>query len=101
MDTIKVFDLIGKNAISMQTGDKIYVILREKIINGEQVTLDFDGVTLFASPFFNSAIGRLLQDNEISKLQQQLKFEHLDEVGRNLLNLVIRNAINYYNKGKI
>lgn len=101
MDTIKVFDLIGKNAISMQTGDKIYVILREKIINGEQVTLDFDGVTLFASPFFNSAIGRLLQDNEISKLQQQLKFEHLDEIGRNLLNLVIRNAINYYNKGKI
>lgn len=99
MDTIKVFDLIGKNAISMQTGDKIYVILKEKITNGEQITLDFNGVTLFASPFFNSAIGRLLQDNEISKLQQQLKFEHLDEVGRSLLNLVISNAINYYNKG--
>lgn len=99
MDTIKVFDLIGKNAISMQTGDKVYMILVEKVARGEQITLDFEGVTLFASPFFNSAIGRLLKDKEISQLQQQLKFEHLDEVGRNLLNLVIRNAINYYNKG--
>jgi len=99
MDTIKVFDLIGKNAISMQTGDKVYMILVEKVARGEQITLDFEGVTLFASPFFNSAIGRLLKDKEISQLQQQLKFEHLDEVGRNLLNLVISNAINYYNKG--
>jgi predicted nucleic acid-binding OB-fold protein len=101
MDTIKVFDLIGKNAISMQTGDKIYTILKDKVQNGEHITLDFEGVTLFASPFFNSAIGRLLKDKEISELQQQLKFEHLDEVGRNLLNLVISNAIIYYNKGSI
>ncbi|WP_440095155.1 STAS-like domain-containing protein [Acinetobacter baumannii] len=101
MATIKVFDLIGKNAISMQTGDKIYTILKDKVQNGEHITLDFEGVTLFASPFFNSAIGRLLKDKEISELQQQLKFEHLDEVGRNLLNLVISNAISYYNKGSI
>lgn len=99
MSTIKVFDLIGKNAISMQSGDKIYTILKNKVQNGEHVTLDFAGVTLFASPFFNSAIGRLLKDKEISELQEQLKFDHLDDVGRDLLNLVISNAINHYNKG--
>lgn len=99
MATIKVFDLIGKNAISMQTGDKIYTILRDKVENGEQVTLDFENVTLFASPFFNSAIGRLLKDKEISELQKQLKFDNIDDVGRDLLNLVISNAINHYNKG--
>lgn len=99
MATINVFDLIGKNAISMQTGDKIYMILKDKVNNGEKVTLDFKGVTLFASPFFNSAIGRLLKDKEITELQEQLKFEHLDEIGKDLLNLVISNAITYYNKG--
>ncbi|EXR25711.1 STAS-like domain-containing protein [Acinetobacter sp. AOR15_HL] len=96
--TIKVFDVIGKNAISMQSGDKIYLLLKKNMKADHKVTLDFSGVSLFASPFFNTAIGYLLKDMEIEELQKQLDFINLDEVGNELLNLVIFNAINYYRK---
>lgn len=96
--TIKVFDVIGKNAISMQSGDKIYLLLKQNMKENHKVILDFSGVSLFATPFFNTAIGYLLKDMEIKALQEQLDFIHLDEVGNELLNLVIFNAINYYRK---
>lgn len=52
MTTIKVFEITGRNAISMQKGDLIYKTLEQNFKNKEKVILDFDGVSLFASPFF-------------------------------------------------
>lgn len=99
MSTIKVYDVIGKNAISMKSGDKIYQLIIENINKREKTTLDFNEVDLFASPFFNTAVGHLLKDMELQELQEQLQFENLDGVGKDLLNLVISNALNFYKKG--
>lgn len=99
MNTINVYEVIGKNAISMQSGDKIYQLINSNLENTESIILDFKNVELFASPFFNAAIGYLLKDMDIKELQAKLKFENLDEIGRNLLNLVISNALNFYKKG--
>jgi len=96
MKTIYVFDVIGKNAISMQNGEKVYKMLRENIKEGQETTLDFEQISLFASPFFNASIGLLLKDISIQQLQASLTFENLNEVGRDLLNHVISNAISYY-----
>ncbi|MDE4038334.1 MULTISPECIES: STAS-like domain-containing protein [Acinetobacter calcoaceticus/baumannii complex] len=99
MSTIKVYEVIGKNAISMKSGDKIYQLIIENINKKEKTILDFEEVDLFASPFFNTAIGHLLKDMELHELQDQLKFENLDGIGKDLLNLVISNALNFYKKG--
>jgi hypothetical protein len=96
MKTIIVFDVIGKNAISMQNGDKIYNLLHTDLINEQKITLDFEQINLFASPFFNASIGLLLKDISIEQLQQNLTFDNLNEVGNDLLNHVISNAIAYY-----
>lgn len=96
MYQIKVVDLTGKNAISMQTGEKLYNALHSNLIAGEKVAIDFEGVALFASPFFNASIGLLLKDVSVEQLQQQLSIVNISDVGRDLLNHVISNAIVFY-----
>lgn len=96
MNPVNVRRLVGVNAISMSSGRK----LRDEIL-GEwespgKIVINFEGVEVFASPFFNSGIGFLLKDNTISQLQDKLVFEGMSDHGRRLLNLVIDNAIRFY-----
>ena len=91
-------DIVGHNAISMQSGTNLYDIISTNILSGKAVELDFEGVNLFASPFFNASIGLLLKDIELPELQSNLKIENLSPVGKHLLNHVIKNAIEYYDE---
>lgn len=92
-------ELVGVNAISMQSGKNLYDKISTPIISNNDVELDFDGIEVFASPFFNASIGLLLKDVEIGSLLKHLKIINLNPVGRNLLNHVISNAIKYYEMG--
>lgn len=96
MNTIHVSDIVGVNAISMQSGSRLYEAISPEILASKSVELDFEGVELFASPFFNSSIGLLLKDVEITVLQDTLKIKNLSTVGHQLLNHVINNAIKFY-----
>ncbi|WP_278419980.1 STAS-like domain-containing protein [Stutzerimonas kunmingensis] len=96
MSRIKVFELTGKNAISMQSGEKLYNALQSQLTLNNSLLVDFEGVELFASPFFNASIGLLLKDISIESLQQKLSVINLSDVGRDLLNHVIANAIAFY-----
>lgn|SRR5574340_35960 len=91
-------DIVGKNAISMQSGQLLYEKISKPLIMGEKIEIDFQGVELFASPFFNASIGFLIKDIKVADLQQRLQISNLSPVGRQLLNHVISNAIKYYEK---
>lgn len=95
---IIVKEIVGENAISMQSGKLLYEKISSPILSGKEVETDFDGVVLFASPFFNASIGLLIKDIAVTDLQKKLKISNLSSVGRELLNLVISNAINHYEK---
>lgn len=99
MSEIKVFDLTGKNAISMQSGGRFFGVLQSRLVSEDVIIVNFEGVELFASPFFNASIGLLLKDISIDKLQQKLSIINLSDVGRDLLNHVISNAIAFYEDG--
>ncbi|EHD0100673.1 STAS-like domain-containing protein [Vibrio vulnificus] len=96
MKKIKVFDLVGKNAISMQSGTKLHDAIAHELLSGGKVEIDFTGVSLFASPFFNASVGVLLKDLSIEELMDRMKIINCSEVGLGLLNTVIQNALNYY-----
>lgn len=96
MNKIIVSDLVGKNAISMQSGEKLYRKIHPALLSNEIIELEFSKVSLYASPFFNASIGLLLKDLTVEQLQGQLRFIGLSDVGRELLNHVISNAIAYY-----
>jgi hypothetical protein len=93
---INVKELVGENAMTLDDGDAIYARIHDPLTQGETVELDFDGVQVFASPFFNAGIGRLLGELTTDALNARLKFAHLSDFGARVLRRVIENAKDYY-----
>ena len=93
---IIIKDEIGPRCIIKEDGQKIYDRIHEPLKTGETVTLDFDGVAQFASPFFNFAIGQLLKDIAEEDLRRLLQIENLNETGKLVVERVIENAAKYH-----
>ena len=87
---------IGPRCIIKEDGQKIYDTIVELLMKGDTVTLDFEGVTQFASPFFNFAIGQLLKNIKERVLFSLLQLEHLNETGELIVDRVIENATRYH-----
>lgn len=87
---------IGPRCIVKEDGQKIFDKIHDSLKKGETVTLDFDGVRQFASPFFNDAIGQLLKEISELKLRRLLQVEGLNETGRMVMERVLENAARYY-----
>ncbi|MBN3885862.1 MAG: STAS-like domain-containing protein [Nostoc sp. JL34] len=71
-------------------------LVHPELLALNEVELDFAGVEIFASPFFNFAIGQLLRDIKPETLNRLLKFSNLNTVGKQILKLVIENSKRYY-----
>ncbi|MDS4020203.1 MAG: STAS-like domain-containing protein [Candidatus Competibacter sp.] len=82
--------------MTQDDGQVIYNQIHDPLRQGETVELDFEGVDVFASPFFNTSVGRLLEDMERDALNARLRFEHLSGFGERVLRRVIENAEEYY-----
>lgn len=92
----KVFDMVGEYAITADSGQKIYEQIHPILVAGKSVKLDFTGVKVFASPFFNFAIGQLLKNITADNLNQLLEVTELSSDGWNTLERIIANAKQYY-----
>ncbi len=87
---------IGENCMTVKQGQKLYETIHPDLIAGKTIEIDFSDVRIFASPFFNYAIGQLLQDLTAERLKKLLVISHLNAVGSSTLELVIENAGRYY-----
>lgn len=92
----KVIDHVGQRCITKNQGQQVYDLIHPLLLNGETVTLDFEGVKQFASPFFNTAIGQLLKDIKDDDFERLLHFEKLGKDSRLVVTQVIENAKNYH-----
>lgn len=88
--------LVGPNCVTLQQGQKIYELVRPHVGAGTAVELDCAGVNVFASPFFNAAVGQLLRDFSFEDLKNLLHVEGLSAPGKSLLHLVVENSKEYY-----
>ncbi|MBI4653582.1 MAG: STAS-like domain-containing protein [Nitrospirae bacterium] len=93
---VDVFKVTGENCITLEDGHKIFDMIHPELSAGRVVELDFENVKIFASPFFNSAIGRLLKDFKSEDLNRLLKITNLTPTGMSVLKRVIENAKEYY-----
>jgi hypothetical protein len=91
---------LGENCMTLKQGQSLYDAIYPQLQSGETVELDFMGVRIFASPFFNYAIGQLLRDLKAERLNELLVIKNLNAVGSNTLELVIENAQRYYSDAK-
>jgi hypothetical protein len=91
-----VREIVGENAITLDDGQGVYDQIEAALSAGEVVELDFSGVAVFASPFFNAAIGQLLRDHSADDLNRLLRITGLNSAGYDVLRRVIENAKRYY-----
>ncbi len=93
---LKISSTIGDTCITVEDGNRVYDIIHPQLVKSRDTTLDFTGVKIFASPFFNAAIGQLLSDIKIKQIHSHLQIVGLSPNGEHILNRVLENAQRYY-----
>jgi hypothetical protein len=93
---LSIKEKIGPRCIIKEDGQRIFDEIFEPLKREETVTLNFEGVSQFASPFFNFAIGQLLKDIKEDDLRRLLQIENLNATGRMVIERVIENAAKYH-----
>lgn len=94
---LNVKDTIGNGRCIMGAeGQKIYEQIHPKLKEGEEVTLDFDGISQYTSIFFNRAVGNLFQDIAPDVLENKLHFENINETGSVIVKCIKDNAARYF-----
>ncbi|WP_181359659.1 STAS-like domain-containing protein [Vibrio splendidus] len=98
---IEVLVIVGKTAVSREGGLKLKAALDASLGDNAPIQIDFTGVEIYASPFFNTAIAPFLGQMSIDSLKEKVSFTNLSPVGKRLLNQVIHNAIQFYSKAEL
>lgn len=93
---LEIPKIVGENCMTPEQGQEIYMRIHPELIAGQPIELDFAGGGIFASPFFNYAIGQLLRDVAPDDLNRLLVVSNLNPVGMNVLRQVIENSKQYY-----
>lgn len=101
MTNIDVASIAGEHCITAEDGEVLYARIRAALEQGEIIILDFSRTSVFASPFFNAAIGPLLQNHSSDELNRQVVPSNLSADGITVLRRVIRNAREYYTDERI
>jgi STAS-like domain of unknown function (DUF4325) len=91
-----VYEITGQYAIAPSKGEKLYAQISPLLVAGQDIELDFKGVEISATAFFNVAIGSLLENISIEKLRHQLKITNLNDAGQKIFERVIENSNRYY-----
>ncbi len=96
---IIILPITGENCITIEDGQTIYDKVYPELKAGHEMELDFTGVKVFASPFFNAAIGQLLKDMDSPELRR-LKLSGIPPFALETLRKVIDNSRQYYSSKK-
>ena len=93
---ITIVKAVGKRCLIQTVGQRIYDQVLPVLEDNGTVTLDFAGVEMFASPFFNAAVGQLFKHFSKEDLEKRLHIKNLSETGLTVLQRVAENAAVYY-----
>jgi len=91
-----VFSLIGEYGITAEDGQKLFDTVNPELVSRHAIEIDFKGVRVFASPFFNASLGRVLKDLSLDEFRKLVKCTNLPPVGMSVLERVLANSEEYY-----
>lgn len=89
----EVFPIFGAICTTFKSGQSLYEVIIQNLKVNEKVELDFSGVRIVASPFFNGAIGQLYNDFSQDELNQNLIISNLVETGQEIIERIKDNAV--------
>lgn len=96
MRTIIVKELT-KMAMTETAGMKLRDKIEEVLKNDSKVVLDFSGISLFATMFFNASIGHFVLNLSPEKCEEIFVIENISELGKDTYYHSFENAKMIYN----
>lgn len=101
MHRVDVQAVAGKYCLTMAEGGTLHKVLLPLLRRGEAVELNFEGVSMYASPFFNAAIGQLVKDISREDVGRLLSVRGLSSDGILVLRRSLDNATLYYAEQRV
>lgn len=95
MNIIKVASYM-KLCLADKEGMLLRNLIENKITANEKVVLDFSGISMYASPFFNVSLGYFIGKYGIEKYNSLIEIRNLTPVGEKVYQTVADNAVNYF-----
>ncbi|MFR5265543.1 STAS-like domain-containing protein [Clostridium sp.] len=100
MKSIKILG-ITKTCMGQKFGMQLRGLL-ENAWDEEQIILNFEGIKLFASPFFNVSIGYFVSKYGRECFENKVKIINISDLGLNIIEQVKKNSSKeLQNKDKI
>lgn len=96
MVVIKVKDICSY-AVFEQDGIKLREAILREMAQGNDITLDFEGIDLFATMFFNASIGWIVLRDGPEVIEHNVSYTNLTELGQSTWEHSFQNAINVRN----
>lgn len=93
--TIKISSITSM-AMTEDAGMMLRNEMSDTIEQEEKVILDFEGIGLFATPFFNASIGYFVLKLSPEKYNQQVTVINLSDLGRETYSHSLQNAVSVY-----
>jgi len=98
-NTIRVSNVIGSSiCVAVEDGQKLFDVLCQAIRENDLLELSFEGIDLIIPAFLNVAIGQLYGTFSEETISNVLFYTYLEDDDQALLELVIANALRYYNR---
>lgn len=93
--TIKI-DSISLMAMTEDAGLELRKEMNDAMQKEERVVLDFQGIELFATPFFNASIGYFVLTLSPEKYKEQVEVINLSDLGKETYCHSYQNAVSVY-----
>lgn len=96
---IKATDYI-KTAFSANDAEELGQAISPLLDGLEKIVVDFDGITIFTTLFFNNAFAKFLMEIGPKKYNERFCLKNLTELGESTYKHSIENAVKFYNLSK-
>ncbi len=92
MTTIMISE-ICPFALAEEDGEKVFKAIDDSLKENKEVCVDFEQISLFATPFFNTSLGAIILKYGIKKFDKLVKIINLDDLGLETYQHSRSNAI--------
>lgn len=96
MNKIIMIKDIAPIAMTEDAGLTLRKKMQEALDEQYKVVLDFEGIELFATPFFNSSIGYFVLQYSPDKFSEKIQVENLSELGSQTYEHSYQNAVSVF-----
>ena len=93
--TIKISD-ISPRCLTSSAGQILLSKLEYYLPINDKVILDFNGITMFASLYFNNSITKLIPNYPSSIINQRIVIINMNETGKKALSRSLEVGSEYY-----